>query len=517
MVAIPPAAQDFPLQDDWAYAHGVFWFAHGQGIHYSRWASMPQLGQWLFSLPFILVMGPTHVALRISTIVVSWLGIASFYDLLRREGLSPRLAAFTGCVVAMNPLFFVSQGTYMTDVPALSFGLIALNCYDRAMAQRHRLWLTTAVVVAVLGCITRQTLVIVPIVATFTLLRRPDLRLKSTWALSVIGPLVIGVATAMWFARRPDVVAMEPTFPSYVKVACLLFLVLHLCGLAVLPTALLMPRPRSRPVFLAALSAMLFVAGCFFFSGELFQYGGTFPYCTGMLSPWGTGAANSVVGDREIVLTSTLRVVLSLLGCVGGAVILTAATDAIRAKSVPGPLMLFTVFQAIVLLFIPGTFDRYLEVLFPGAAYLVAVRRDETNLHWKAGVAAVVLYGLVSIGLVHDWFSWNSARWKLGRQALAQGVKPADIEGGVEWNGWFGCADPERPLPPPNFGAPLPDDSTLVLRFSRVHFPQVTGRFALAFTQPPNSALVASNSYSVWLGPSPKNFLLVRHLEVKEK
>ena len=165
----------------------------------------------------------------------------------------------------------------------------------------------------------------------------------------------------------------------------------------------------------------------------------------------------------------------------------------------------------------PATYDRYLVILFPGAACLVAARCDETKLFWKAGMAAIVLYGLVSIGLAHDWLAWNSARWKLGREAMAQGVQPADIEGGFEWNGWFGFADPNRPLPARNFRVLLTDNSTLALPFTRAFFPQVTGRFALAFTQPPNSSVVASNRYSVWLGSSPKDFLLVRHLEVKEQ
>ena len=516
MIAIPPARQNFPLGDDWAFARGAFWFAQGQGIHYSKWASMPQLGQWLCSLPFILVMGPSHFALRVSTIMVSWLGIASLYDLLRREGLPPHVAAFTSCVIAMNPLFFVSQGTYMTDVPALSFGLMALNCYSRAMAQRHLPWLAAAIALAILGCITRQTLMVVPIVAGLMLLRLPDLRLKPIWVLSVIAPVVVCVAVSIWFAHRPDALPMKPTIPALKDAAFLLFLVIHLCGLAVLPICLLKPRSRSLPLFITAFAVMLLACVYWFFCGQDLFYGGAFPYSNGMLSPWGTYGGGMVVGHRELLLTPTLRIFISILGCIGGAEILTSAVDAIRTKSAPVPLTLFTVLQVILLIFIPAIYDRYLEILFPGMACLVAVRRTESNLHWTAGMAAVALYGLVSVGLVHDWFSWNSARWELGRQALAQSIEPIDIEGGFEWNGWFACADPDRPMPMPNFHAQLDDQSTLVLPFSRVFFPQVTGRYALAFNQPPNSSVVTSKRYSLWLSPSPRDFLFVRHLGVKE-
>src|SRR5262245_42207905 len=92
--AVPPAVQDFPLNDDWSYAKGAFAFARGRGIHYFGWASMPLVGQWLWAWPFVQALGDTHVALRLSTIVLSWLGMVAFFDLLRHEaGLGLRPAA----------------------------------------------------------------------------------------------------------------------------------------------------------------------------------------------------------------------------------------------------------------------------------------------------------------------------------------------------------------------------------------------------------------------------------------
>src|ERR1700732_2964926 len=78
---LPPESQNFPLGDDWAFCRGAMEFARGHGIHYSQWASMPQLGQWLWACPFLWLMGESFVALRLSTIVLSLLGLAAFYDL----------------------------------------------------------------------------------------------------------------------------------------------------------------------------------------------------------------------------------------------------------------------------------------------------------------------------------------------------------------------------------------------------------------------------------------------------
>src|SRR5262245_31902280 len=75
---IPPGTQDFPLDDDWAFARSAVDFANGRGVHYYGWASMPQFGQWLWSWPFVRLFGPSFAVLRISTILLSLLGIAAF-------------------------------------------------------------------------------------------------------------------------------------------------------------------------------------------------------------------------------------------------------------------------------------------------------------------------------------------------------------------------------------------------------------------------------------------------------
>src|ERR1035437_2074246 len=119
-----------------------------------------------------------------------------------------------------------------------------------------------------------------------------------------------------------------------------------------------------------------------------------------MLSPWGTYSGTLMVRDREVLLTPALRMVISILGCLGGTAILDSAVDPLRAKSAPGPLMLFTILQTVVLVFIPVIYDRYLEVVFPGVACLVAARRAETNLHWAAGNTAGGLSGRGLVGVV---------------------------------------------------------------------------------------------------------------------
>jgi hypothetical protein len=508
IIAIPPARQDFPLGDDWAFAHGAIWFAHGDGIHYSKWASMPQLGQWLWSWPFLHVIGWPHFALRASVITLSWLGLVSFYDLLRQQKIPMALAGFAACVLATNPLFFVSQGTYMTDVPALSFGLMALNCYSRAIDQRNLCWLSGAIVLAVLGSITRQTMIAAPMAAALVLLKCPDIRLKPLWMLSVVVPVAACAGASRWFAHRPDILPMQLTL-TWKALWLRLFIALHWCGLAVLPLCLLTLRRKSWKIFAAAFTILLLAAGGLYFFMKELPYGGSFPYCRGMLSPWGTFSEGLVAGQREILLTQPLRVAISILGCIGGAEILTALVGAVRAGKFPGLLLLFTAFEFLFVLAFPDFMDRYLEILFPGAVYLVVTQNSVSNPVWLPATLLVALCGVISVALFHDWLSWNTARWELGRRAIATKViQPIDIEGGFEWDGWYASADPNHSLVA---SASFNNKPGLILWYSRYVFPQVNGRFALAFTPLKGGTVMDSIPYTLWLPRRQNDFLFVAY------
>jgi len=212
LLAIPPAAQNFPLGDDWAFAHGAMWFAQAQGIHYSYWASMPMLGQWMWSWPFLHLISPGLFALRLSVIILSWLGLAAFYDLLRREKIPEKPAAFAAVVLALDPLWFVSQGTYMTDVPAISFGLLALCFYTRALDSKNPRWLWAAMFAGIFAVTTRQTMLAVPLAAGVIFWRDREIRRQPFWIFSIVAPVVVCMAVAWWFTQRTDVLEMKPVF-----------------------------------------------------------------------------------------------------------------------------------------------------------------------------------------------------------------------------------------------------------------------------------------------------------------
>jgi hypothetical protein len=409
----------------------------------------------------------------------------------------------------------------MTDVPALAFALVALALYGRALKGGQPGVLGFAAAVAVLGAITRQNTVMVPAAAGLLLWRRPELRWRPAWLAAVGLPLAVAVATHLWFGGRKDVIKPEFTLEGD-RVLLLPFLMVHTWGLAALPLLALSPRPGPWKWFAAVLAVLLAVAGAWLFHGDSLPYGGLFPYSENLISPWGAmsgvsdnhdawGALSApvvqdlVVGDRPLLLGVKARAALTLLGCAAGAAWLLRAAGTWKRAASASPLFAFMVLQIPLLMTAPELYDRYLLFLLPGGLALAAPREPVGRVGGTAGVVLLVLFGLVSVGLMHDWLAWNSARWKVGQRALDDHIHPREIEGGFEWDGWF-APDPRRftraPKPP---GLTLPFTHRVLGHF-------VLGRYALSFSEDPRTLIVDSEPYRLWLLPGPRRFYLLRDL-----
>jgi hypothetical protein len=504
--ALPPARQDFPLNDDWAFARGAFRFARGEGIDYDGWASMPQLGQWLWACPFVWLFGESHVVLRISTVLLSWAGLAAFYDLLRQADVAPGRSALATATLAFCPLFFLLQGTFMTDVPALSLALVSLALYARALRSHRPGLLVVACALAVLAAVTRQNTLAVAATAAVLLGRRPELRLRAGWWVGVLLPVAAGLVAHLWFSGRGDVRPIKPTAMAPAVLLSLPFVSLHLCGLAALPLVVFGWRGGSWKVTIGAFAVLAACAGYWLLWGVALPYGGVFPYTENILTPWGALAGSRftgpfVGGDRPVLLGNFTRSVLTLIGCAAAAMLLARAARQWRHGDWAEPLVLFTLFAVPFLLITRDLYDRYLLFLLPGALALAARHSAQDAGAPRAGLVTVGVLGLVSVGLMHDWLSWNAARWDLGRRAVGRHVEPRDIEGGVEWDGWYSGAGKDPPSPA---GPRWP-----VLPFTGQWFPAVRGRYWLSFSELRGARRVDSEPYNLWLPPGRQEFYLL--------
>jgi hypothetical protein len=564
----PRAAQDFPLGDDWVYAYGATHFAHGH-IDYLHWAGMPQLGQWLWAYPFIAWFGAGLVGLRMSTILLGLFGMAAFYDLARQAGAEPKEAAVVTATLALNPFFVLLQGSFMTDIPALAFGLLSLAFYDRALAGKGSFfWIAGALFAILAGCTRQNMVAVAPAVGLLYWRCPPRQRLLAAFA--IIVPILAGLGTHFWFEARPDVQHPLMVRPSLDRAFLIAFIILHAGGLAIAPLIALDPRPRSLWRFTIAALAMGASAFYWWRRSDQLVFGGWFPYATGLIGYSGP-YAGLMAGNMEAWLPHWLRVALTVAGCLCGGWLIDRVLDGLRVsrpvlqvRGYANPVVLFALLQFPLLLITAGVNDRYMFMTLPGLLILAtplksrllesrlpafggvlsisvagsprprdsvassprlqdsvagsprpregergggegAFQRAKTHnafAPFAPAVVALAIMGLISFGLMHDCLAWNSARWALGKRAVARDIEPRRIEGGMEWNGWNSLHDP-----PPVFQQP--PKKNLLLGFTRKYFPGVTGELALAFAPLPGLDVLDHEDYRTWLPPRRQTFYLI--------
>jgi hypothetical protein len=523
----PPSRQDFPLGDDFAFAQGAIRLARGEGVHYGEHASMPLLGQWLWATPFLwLGSAWPHFALRMSTVVLSGFGLWAFYNLLRHEGFDPRQSGFLTAVLAFNPLYFLLQGTFMSDVPALSFSLIALALYRRAIDSKHSLTLAAASLAAMLAVSTRQSAIAVPLAIGLVLGFYPELQRQWRWRLALALPLAAGVGVHIWFTSRTDIWHIKPTWQVNVFFLASWGVVAQMVALLLLPALFesafsLDEGLRKLGLRLGiAILASTAVAGALYYwatwrdrvrllapSDDLNSW---FPYTMPILGSHGPFSA--LVGHGPLTLPAELRQVFTIVG------VLAAGALAARVLTRPmevlsrSPLFTYSFLQGALFILSPKIYDRYFVVLLPGALAAIGLRGRVPLRRRAVGWLALIAMAALSIGLMHDWLSWNEARWALGRKAVQNGIHPWWIDGGLEWNGWYARAT-QPDLPPAPKESPGP---TVPQTYNYdLHFFDVIGHYALASEVPAGARARGRQSYSLWLPPRQQEFFLIEYTDTE--
>jgi hypothetical protein len=491
-MTVPWGQQDIPLNDDWAYARGAIRFAHGEGIHYGKWAAMPLLGQWLWALPFVRVFGANHIVLRTSVILLSWLGLWGLFDLLKHGGVKADLAAVATMTLAACPLFFLLEGTFMSDVPALSFALLALALYGRAIRSAQLLLLGCAFVVACLAVTTRQNTCAMVLVAAIWLWRRRSLRSQAVWQGAVLLPLALGIGTHFWLRGRPDSIIVDPMWVGWPTLLAYPFRALLYVGLAGLPLAVLCRLRLSAGWRLACLALVSLWAAAYYWHDGVSPLGGLFPYGQNLITIEGAFTSAFYLDQyRPVVLTPPLRYGLTAAAVFGAAHLLGSFATWLRSGCKWQPLVVFSAL-VFALLLVSMPFDRYWIFLIPGGVALMC-QGDERAGGRLAARAVLLAYAAASVALMHDWLAWQGARWEIGRWAVAKGIAASAIEGGIEWDGEHtDRLDPSQAIPAPRRHFSV---STLDSWFP------ITGDYGLSSTPYSGARTITKRAYTLWLSP----------------
>jgi hypothetical protein len=134
---------NLPFHDDWTYAWSVEHFLKTGKLQVLDWSIHYPFAQILWGALFCLPFGFSFSALRISTVVLAWLGALALYGTLREFGRSRSESLTATLVLVANPVFFVLTFSFMTDVPFVSVSNIAFFFIVHGLSRKNffELWI----------------------------------------------------------------------------------------------------------------------------------------------------------------------------------------------------------------------------------------------------------------------------------------------------------------------------------------------------------------------------------------
>jgi Dolichyl-phosphate-mannose-protein mannosyltransferase len=451
---------NLPFHDDWTYAWSVEHLLETGQLQILDWSVHYPFTQILWATLFCLPVGFSFSALRLSTVVLAWLGALALYGTLREFGRTRHESLIATLVLVANPVFFVLSFSFMTDVPFVSFANMAFFFIVRGLCRRNSFELCVGCVFAACALLIRQVAVAIPGSLLLYFLFAPSYK-SWRYILPTTVFCLLFFLVPIFIAQIFGVTSQSTFLTTWVidywrhhynqAVPGILRIFMH-SGLALLPLSIpIVASVYRRPLFWGTVTALFILTGCsILVAGEI-------------PNPLeGMWQLNTLGRERHLLqgppapdfLPSWLNHYLFTLSFFSSAGIIVKVFDVICA-GIGKPLGLFVWyasvhFALIMVLWFFGRWnsDRYSVVLL---APLIVVLVDN---HVRSKVALACITILYAVSMLVTWNENQTSR--ATAEAVAwlreKSIPFASIDAGYVLNGWNLYAHPEN-LPP---GA-LPD------------------------------------------------------------
>jgi hypothetical protein len=478
LVIIPPFF-DFPLNDDWAYAKSVKIFSETGNIKFSDWTAASFLAQLLWGYLFTLPTGFSFMALRISTIVLAFIGILCFYFILKELKFSEKLSVLGSLLLFFNPIFFNLSYTFMSDIPFISVVLLSLLFYLKFIKTNKNIFLILGTLFSIIAFLIRQHGIIISFaMLIYMILDRKKHKLEfMKIAIVFIIPIIILAGYQYWYMtfHGPSVRYLSSghlliNFSSIARFIAYLLISITNIGFYLLPLAVLylinikrIAKNINKKYFGIFFIAIVFILASF--SVVYYLQFRNFPflgYQGFIISESGLGP-KLLAGNNENIFPVYIWVIFDAIAIISAAFIVLIFAkyklDKIKENKLRNMIRLninmtgldFCILSGslllIFLLLLASIFDKYLlffdryyTAIIPFVIILLLSYLKNTKLKLKHAekilVISVILIALFSLVGTLDYVSWNKARWKGIDYLQSKGISPAEIDGGFEFNGW---------------------------------------------------------------------------------
>lgn len=468
--AIVDHTGEFPLIDDWAYAHGVSDYLDKGVLKISDWVAMTQVAHLFMGVGWVALFGFSLETLREMTLFFSVLGSFCLYWLTGFFTRSVSLRLVGTLLVTVNPIWLYLSHTFMTDIPFTVLFMLLIGGIVRLM-RSDRLapgWAVLILLGSIVLVLIRQTglglglsLILYVVMLRGEERRRwliPAIGLAGAQLLTLIGyeawmASLDALSTRYHGASSLGWILDRPWWP--IRAAYYMLIQLHYVGMFLLP---LLPVLYWRWRTLEAMNVSRFtylIAGLVVLA-IVVAVGGDIlmnPRYTHLMQYDTVGHVMTIDFTFERLEFSRtlypLWIVIYGLGLLNvfGMVVLALSNFRKTMNPIHWVALIlvgYTVFISIG----QFVFDRYLMLSLP-LAMLLAIRildgmTPPSRIYAVCAVFLVMSLTFGSIG-TRDSFEWNRVRFGAIQELEAQGVSPHQIDGGAEYNSWKRTA-PLQPL-----------------------------------------------------------------------
>jgi hypothetical protein len=521
---------NFPLNDDWAYAHSVLWLLDEHRLRLSNWIAMNLLPQTLLGAAAAKLFGFSFTGLRAVTQLVAMLTSLVAFSFFRTSGLSRSTSLVATIILVATPWWQVLANSYMTDLYGLLFGLLAATYFLRHLAEPRPMLLLLAVFFTVVGVLQRQVVLVIPLAFMCAWYARLTIWRRGSVIQGVL-PLAIAfaaeVAYQAYLKGGPGIPAAQQAlhgrlFPMLIGVLSLktelvLWFFLNLAGLLGYLGLVVTPWVSwlGGAIRAKGLLRWLVLGGLCLFGisvawewmppyreNHVIDLAGIGPFTLH------DGFNRDAVGlDRS---SGIFWLSMAVLAAVGTTAMLAAALRTpsvlvreIRERAGSTVFHVCVVLAYLVPFAVTDYIDRYVLFVLPFVlvwmhSVFFAAAVPAGRLARAVTVVLLGCYGGMSAVATHDYFAWNRARWEAIAFATGQlGANPRMLDGGFEYNGFF------------NFERMHLSGS----RQGKSPWWVEDDRYQVAFSGRAGYRVVKTFPVDAWLSRTPARVLLIRRVE----
>lgn len=454
---------EFPLNDDWAFARGVYNLVEKGQLILGEWPAITLVAQLYWGALFCKLFGLSLTVLRISTLVSSLLGVLAFYGITRQITSNKEVSLIAGLLLFFNPLYFSLSFTFMTDVHFLCTFLLAFLFLAKNVEHPSLSYWLLGTLFSIITTLVRQPGLLVPFV--FMLIGWIQNRRTIASIIKPVIPFVLTMAAYVLYMKWLEVGTDNPqavrgigdliqglfqndlNYYFYRTISVLLYI-----GFFLLPFLVAFSRKVRIQIDRSAILraglvlgslVILYIGSVFFPIGNIFYNFGLGPkllkdtYWGGNITPqlseqlWRGFKYPAILGTVIFLCLFPWKIKSLQKTLLGGAL------QAQRLTRL-GILLVVLAFAGFLSIS-PYFFDRYTLPLIAFSILLILpFKGDFSRPYRRVGYALLAIYALFSIIGTHHYMSWNRTRWHALNYLMEENnIAPTHIDGGFEFNAWL--------------------------------------------------------------------------------